>query len=85
MLLETGDTELVEGNTWRDNFWGAIPETGRRLDGVPLYGRNQLGLLLMETRGLLVSEVDLVEAAYEPDEVIIGPKRIWPAGIDQKN
>jgi ribA/ribD-fused uncharacterized protein len=39
-LLETGDEELVEGNTWGDRFWGVC-------NGV---GFNQLGKLLMEIR-----------------------------------
>lgn len=42
-LLETGDEELVEGNTWGDTFWGVC-------DGV---GENHLGKLLMELRSSL--------------------------------
>jgi ribA/ribD-fused uncharacterized protein len=38
-LLATGLAELVEGNTWGDQFWG--------VDGV---GENHLGKLLMEVR-----------------------------------
>lgn len=40
MLLETGDERLVEGNYWRDSFWGVV--NGR--------GENMLGKLLMEVR-----------------------------------
>lgn len=40
LLLETGDQELVEGNTWGDKFWGVC-------DGE---GQNHLGKLLMEIR-----------------------------------
>ena len=40
LLLSTGDEELVEGNFWRDQFWG-------KCDGV---GENRLGRLLMEVR-----------------------------------
>ena len=40
-LLETGDTPLIEGNTWGDTFWGIC-------DGV---GENNLGKLLMMIRG----------------------------------
>lgn len=40
-LLETGDAELIEGNTWGDTFWGVC--RGR--------GENHLGKLLMELRG----------------------------------
>ena len=42
-LLDTGDAELVEGNTWGDRFWGVC-------DGV---GENHLGRLLMERRAYL--------------------------------
>lgn len=43
LLLETGDEELVEGNTWGDRFWG-VTDMG---DGV---GNNFLGKLLMKLR-----------------------------------
>ena len=39
-LLQTGSAELVEGNTWGDQFWGVC--NGR--------GSNQLGKLLMAVR-----------------------------------
>lgn len=42
-LLATGDAELVEGNRWRDFFWGVCD--GR--------GENWLGKLLMEIRSEL--------------------------------
>ena len=42
-LLATGDTELIEGNTWHDCWWGVC-------DGV---GQNNLGKILMEIRNLL--------------------------------
>ncbi|MBK9336371.1 MAG: NADAR family protein [Lewinellaceae bacterium] len=41
-LLETGDANLQEGNTWSDTFWGVDLETGA--------GENNLGKLLMEIR-----------------------------------
>ena len=40
MLLSTGDAELVEGNTWGDEFWGVCD--GR--------GKNYLGKILMQIR-----------------------------------
>ena len=40
MLLDTGDEELVEGNTWNDTFWGVCRGQGQ----------NMLGKLLMEIR-----------------------------------
>lgn len=39
-LIETGDAELVEGNTWGDRIWGVC-------DGV---GENNLGKILMRIR-----------------------------------
>lgn len=39
-LLDTGDCDLVAGNTWGDTFWGVC-------DGV---GDNMLGKLLMKIR-----------------------------------
>lgn len=40
MLLATGDADLVEGNTWNDNFWGVC-------NG---WGENHLGRLLVLVR-----------------------------------
>jgi ribA/ribD-fused uncharacterized protein len=42
-LLNTGDAELVEGNTWHDYHWGVC--NGQ--------GQNQLGIILMEVRDFL--------------------------------
>ena len=39
-LRDTGDEELIEGNTWGDTFWGVC--RGK--------GQNVLGTLLMEVR-----------------------------------
>ena len=39
-LIQTGDTELIEGNKWRDYFWGMC--NGK--------GKNNLGKILMEVR-----------------------------------
>ena len=40
LLLETGDNQLIEGNTWGDQFWGVA-------SGI---GLNALGKLLMKVR-----------------------------------
>ena len=40
-LLATGDTTLIEGNTWGDTFWGQCPVGN---------GENMLGQLLMSLR-----------------------------------
>jgi ribA/ribD-fused uncharacterized protein len=41
LLVNTGDAELIEGNTWNDRFWGQCPV------GV---GENMLGKLIMQVR-----------------------------------
>ena len=49
-LLSTGDAELIEGNTWHDNFWGNC--TCDRKD-CSIEGKNNLGRILMEVRRIL--------------------------------
>jgi ribA/ribD-fused uncharacterized protein len=44
-LLDTGNEELVEGNTWNDAYWGVC--NGR--------GKNKLGKILMKVRDELRS------------------------------
>ena len=46
-LLETGEAELIEGNTWNDTFWGVC-------NG---HGKNHLGKALMEVRAVLQEEL----------------------------
>lgn len=45
-LIDTGDEELVEGNTWHDNFWGNC--TCEKCKDIP--GENHLGKILMDIR-----------------------------------
>ena len=52
-LLETGDAELIEGNTWNDTFWGV---SGGR-------GKNHLGKALMQVREMLQAEAATRETA----------------------
>lgn len=49
-LLATGNSGLIEGNTWGDTFWGVCA-------GV---GENHLGKLLMEVRAELVGHRGMV-------------------------
>ena len=44
-LVATGDTVLIEANTWGDTFWGVDAETGQ--------GENWLGYMLMYVRAEL--------------------------------
>jgi|UniRef100_A0A7V6A444 ribA/ribD-fused uncharacterized protein len=52
LLLATNDAELVEGNTWHDNFWGDC--RCPRCAGIT--GQNRLGRILMEVRERLRTE-----------------------------
>ena len=45
-LRATGDAYLVEGNTWHDQFWGAVRNHKGRL-----IGKNWLGRILVAERG----------------------------------
>jgi ribA/ribD-fused uncharacterized protein len=45
-LLATGDEDLIEGNWWHDNYWGAC--TCEKC--INTLSRNKLGTLLMELR-----------------------------------
>lgn len=42
-LLDTGDAELIEGNTWGDVFWGVCKGKGE----------NHLGKILMQVREVI--------------------------------
>lgn len=51
-LLSTGDSEIIEGNVWHDNFWGTCKceKCGDR-------GQNNLGELLMKIRNKLKKQI----------------------------
>lgn len=49
-LIDTGDSELVEGNWWNDTFWGVCRGEGE----------NHLGKLLMELREAYKKETESV-------------------------
>lgn len=68
-LLDTEDAQLIEGNTWKDDFWGVYEGKGQ----------NWLGILLMELRKKLKkseSEQELVifsdEGSIDEDPAILG-------------
>lgn len=50
-LIDTGDAELIEGNTWNDNYWGMRGCTRCRSEGTK--GLNKLGKILMAERARL--------------------------------
>ena len=54
-LMATGDAELVEGNTWHDNYWGdcscerCCKKSGRnKLGQILMHIRNRFNLILGE-------------------------------------
>ena len=49
-LLETGEEVLMEGNTWKDTYWGVDLDT--------MEGKNKLGLILMKVRDVLRAKID---------------------------
>ena len=50
-LIDTDDAELIEGNTWNDNYWGMCGCTRCRSEGTK--GLNKLGQILMAERARL--------------------------------
>jgi len=68
-LLDTGDADLIEGNTWHDIYWGVDLKTGE--------GENHLGKILMALRqefrenGLPKLDISLQNyMTYEADDGI---------------
>lgn len=51
-LMKTDPAHLVEGNNWGDTFWGCV----QSVPGGPWEGSNHLGMLLMERRGILLTQ-----------------------------
>ena len=47
-LLDTGELEIIEGNTWNDTYWGQCPIG---------YGLNNLGKILMLIRSEIKNEI----------------------------
>lgn len=51
-LLNTGDSTIIEGTTWHDNYWGNC--TCARCSKIE--GKNKLGKILMKVRSELRSD-----------------------------
>lgn len=55
-LINTEGLYLAEGNHWKDRFWGVCPAGPITLkDGVPVNGKNNLGIILMDLRAELLA------------------------------
>ena len=52
-LLRTRDAELVEGNTWHDNYWGVCSCMSCIGGDKIIRGKNKLGKILMQVRAEL--------------------------------
>ena len=48
-LLSTGDSMIIEGNYWHDNYWGSC--YCKKCSTIE--GQNQLGKMLMKTRKII--------------------------------
>ena len=57
-LIDTGDAELIEGNTWNDNYWGVCGCARCRSEGAK--GLNKLGKILMAERARLQAATPVV-------------------------
>lgn len=68
-LLDTGDQQIIEGNTWGDTYWG--------YDINMQMGKNNLGKLIMKIRKKLqeadLSAKEYLEKRYQED------KKMWSA------
>lgn len=72
LLLSTGESELVEGNTWHDNFWGDC-SCGRA--SCDAEGQNTLGKLLMSVRSTYKHHrLSAMPALAQVKEVVSGPQ-----------
>ena len=54
-LLATGDANLIEGNTWHDNYWG-ICTCSKCINSPVVDGKNKLGTILMKVRDSIREE-----------------------------
>lgn len=54
-LLATGNANLIEGNTWHDNYWG-ICMCPKCINSLVVDGKNKLGTILMKVRDAIREE-----------------------------
>jgi ribA/ribD-fused uncharacterized protein len=76
-LLATGDSELIEGNTWDDRFWGVCNHSGE----------NNLGKILMKIREELVLQKQRIisQLAVSPNnDVVANALLITPRELYEK-
>lgn len=58
LLIDTYPSELIEGNTWNDTFWGVDIKTGK--------GQNNLGKLLMKIRDEMRPKIVVLGGCFNP-------------------
>lgn len=72
-LMDTGNAELVEGNTWNGTFWGECQSIGE----------NHLGKILMEVREylneLITEYQENLREEYENSILLVDSQSSWPS------
>lgn len=63
-LMATGDVQIIEGNTWHDNFWGDC-SCDKCKD---IKGQNHLGRILMNIRNRHLLDAIVEDDAWEHEE-----------------
>jgi len=66
-LLATGNAELIEGNTWHDQYWGSCTCPKCRENE----GENHLGKLLMLVRAELLEQMKVISALLPNGNAIL--------------
>lgn len=80
MLLDTGDSLLIEGTYWGDDVWG-VCLTRKDPPWLTAPGRNWLGTLLMARRAELRSEVDY-PAGLGVYNYLFAEHKAWGGGLN---
>ncbi len=65
-LMATGDVQIIEGNTWHDNFWGDCSCDSCK----DIVGQNHLGKILMSIRAHHRLDEIIEDEAWSVDEKV---------------
>lgn len=60
-LLKTGDAQLIEGNTWKDIYWGVC--NGK--------GQNRLGQILMKVRSEIKDRQEVARSKFDNAKIYL--------------
>lgn len=77
-LIETSGMRLVEGNTWGDKYWGAVPTDVPVKDkNVTIWeGENRLGQILMQVRHILLDRAVPLWVSDDDDDDECSPRYV---------